>query len=83
MKPVNPSKSPAPRPAEGEAVDRGNADLQGEGNYEAARRHRRSLKQFIDADKVESAAAAAAPKSPQEERDLKAAENTGLSPGRH
>jgi hypothetical protein len=83
MNPANPSKNPPPQPAEGDAVESAAPELQGEGNYEAARSHRKSLKRFIDADKVDAAAAAAAPKSEEEERDMKAAENAGLSRGRH
>ena len=77
------SNTPASRPAENDPRESADPELQGEGNYEAARRHRNSLERFLDEDKVESAAEAAAPKDAKEERDMKAAENIGLSHGRH
>lgn len=53
------------------------ADMQGEGNYDAARRHRSSTERFIEQGKVEQAAKDAAPDSPAEAQDLKAAEQAG------
>jgi hypothetical protein len=82
MKPTQTNNLPAERPVHDDA-ERDNPVLQGEGNYTAARRHRESQKRFIDADKVQSAAAAAAPKSEEEAREMKAAENAGLARGRH
>ena len=52
--------------------------LQGEGNYDAARRHRKSVGRFIAEGKVEPAAANAQPKSEREARDLADAEDKGL-----
>jgi hypothetical protein len=83
MKPADATKTTTSRPAEADSRERGNPELQGEGNYKAARRHRRSLKRFLDEVNVESAAEAAAPKNSEEERDMEAAENAGLSHGRH
>jgi hypothetical protein len=57
--------------------------LQGEGNYTAARRYRKSVKRFLDTGQAQAAAATAAPGNAAEERDMKAAENAGLSHGRH
>jgi hypothetical protein len=74
---------PSSRPAEADAVERDNPALQGEGNYKAARSYRESLKRFLDKDQVDAAAEAAAPRTPEEEREMKAAEDTGLSHGRH
>jgi hypothetical protein len=65
------------------ATDPRDPALQGEGNYTAARNHRGSVKRFLDEGKVEAAAEAAAPRTPEEERDMKAAEDAGLSHGRH
>lgn len=53
--------------------------LQGEGNYAAARRHRESVEQFIDAGKVQSAAQNAAPADAAEAEELRAAEEEGKS----
>lgn len=83
MKPADTTKTPTSPPAEADPTERDNPELQGEGNYEAARNHRESLKRFVDEGKVESAAEAAAPQNAEEERDMKAAENAGLSHGRH
>lgn len=56
--------------------------LQGEGNYHAARRHRASVQKFIQQGKVPQAAAAAAPASEQEARDLLAAEAAAGAPAK-
>ena len=53
--------------------------LQGEGNYEAARRYDESQKRFVQSGRVKKAAQDAAPKSTQEAEDLKRAEETGKS----
>jgi hypothetical protein len=46
--PTKASNTPASRPAESDPRESANPELQGEGNYEAARRHRKSLKRFLD-----------------------------------
>lgn len=53
--------------------------LQGEGNYEAARRHRESLRDFVESGRVEAAARDAAPKTAQEAQGLRDAERVGAS----
>lgn len=53
--------------------------LQGEGNYDAARRHRESAEKFAHSGKVEPAAREAAPRNPAEEREMREAEDTGKS----
>jgi hypothetical protein len=53
------------------------AKLQGEGDYEAARRHRGKLKSFIATHDVEKVARAAAPRSAAEARSLQQAEASG------
>lgn len=70
------------RPAAADKPDRPDPPLQGEGNYTASRRHRKSVKRFLDEGKVEAAASAAAPRNAEEERDMKAAESAGLSHAR-
>ena len=60
----------------------GNTDkpnVQGEGDYEAARRYREDAKEFLDKDEVDKAAHDAAPKSPDEQREMDEAERTGRS----
>jgi hypothetical protein len=60
----------------------GNTDkpnVQGEGDYEAARRYREDVKEFVDKDEVDKAAREAAPKSPDEQREMEEAERTGRS----
>lgn len=51
--------------------------LQGEGNYTAARRHRKSVKEFIESGQVEEAARNAEPDSAEEARELQEAEKQG------
>jgi len=50
--------------------DESNPDLQGEGNYVAGRHYNDATKQFVDEGKVEQAAAAARPESPEEARRM-------------
>ena len=61
---------------------KGDPKLQGEGNYTAARRHRLSVKKFLDSGQAESAARDAAPKSKPEARELQRAEQAGASHAR-
>jgi hypothetical protein len=53
------------------------AKLQGEGDYEAARRHRGKLKSFIATHDVAKVARAAAPRSTAEARSMQQAEASG------
>jgi hypothetical protein len=60
----------------------GNTDkpnVQGEGDYDAARRYRNDVKEFLDKDEVDKAAHEAAPKSPDELREMEEAERAGRS----
>lgn len=54
----------------------GNA-LQGEGNHDAARRHRESVEGFVESGQVEAAARDAAPHDAAEARAMEAAEAEG------
>jgi hypothetical protein len=65
--PKSPEKAPAPQPPA----------VQGEGDYEAARRHRESAESFVKSGKVEQAAHDAAPKTPEEGQSLLDAEKAG------
>lgn len=51
--------------------------VQGEGDYEAARRHRKRVSEFIENNDVEKAAVRAAPQSAAEVQELEAAEEEG------
>ena len=55
------------------------AELQGEGNYDAARRHRESVEEFVESGQVESAARNAAPRNEAEAEEMQAAEQAGQS----
>jgi hypothetical protein len=48
--------------------------IQGEGDYEAARRHRKRVSEYIENNDVEKAAVRAAPETAQEAEDMAAAE---------
>ena len=56
-----------------------NKDLQGEGNYDATRRYDKAAHEFVEAGKVEEAARAARPASPEEAAELIRAERTAKS----
>jgi hypothetical protein len=51
--------------------------VQGEGDYEAARRYRKRTSEFIDNNDVEKAAVRAAPRTRAEAEDMAAAEAAG------
>lgn len=60
-----------PRPAKDE--------VQGEGDYNAARRYDKAAREFAESGKVEDAAREAQPTSPQEAEELNRAEREGKS----
>ncbi len=53
--------------------------LQGEGDYQAAKRYRKSARNFVKSGHVEGAAKAAAPDSAEEAEKMKKAEKAGAS----
>ena len=58
----------------------GNSDkskVQGEGDYEAARRHRQGAENYVEHADVDKAAHEAAPKSPEEQKQMDEAEQKG------
>ena len=61
----------------GAAQSAGKDDLQGEGNYTAAREFNQAERQFVESGKVEAAARAAAPTNDAEAREMLAAEQEG------
>jgi hypothetical protein len=76
------SKDASGRETAKDVKDNKDPDLQGEGNYTAARRHRESAEAFVESGRVDDAADAAAPKDETEARELKAAEKAGRAPAR-
>lgn len=52
--------------------------VQGEGDYQAARRYRKSARQFAGSGKIESAAKDAEPHNERERTEMEAAEREGL-----
>ena len=54
-------------------------DLQGEGNYDATRRYDKATRAFVQSGKVDEAAHAAEPDSPEQAEGLKRAEEIGKS----
>ncbi|MEO8755559.1 MAG: hypothetical protein ABI624_23085 [Casimicrobiaceae bacterium] len=53
-------------------------NVYGEGNYEASRQYNAATKKFVQSGRVEAAARAAAPRSPQEAQEMKQAEQAAL-----
>ncbi|MEP7329089.1 MAG: hypothetical protein ABI777_07740 [Betaproteobacteria bacterium] len=53
-------------------------NVHGEGNYEASRQYNAATKKFVASGRVEAAARAAAPTSPQEATQMKQAEQAAL-----
>jgi hypothetical protein len=51
--------------------------IQGEGDYEATRRYRKRVDEFVENNDVEKAALRAAPESANEAEEMKAAEAAG------
>jgi hypothetical protein len=54
-------------------------DVQGEGDYEAARRYGKEVKDYVESADIDKAAHDAAPKSPDEQREMDEAERAGRS----
>jgi len=53
--------------------------IQGEGNYDSAKRYDEETRAFAESGKVEQAARAAAPRNAQEQEDMQRAEREGRS----
>lgn len=54
-------------------------NIQGEGDYDAARRYRKEVHDYMDKSDIDKAAHDAAPKSPDERREMEEAERAGRS----
>lgn len=57
-------------------------DVQGEGDYRSARRHRRDLEEFVEENDVEELARDAAPTTDAEQREMLEAEREGRARAR-
>ncbi|MFO1468653.1 MAG: hypothetical protein U1F35_19780 [Steroidobacteraceae bacterium] len=68
------TRKPATPPSEAQGENK----VQGEGDYEAARRYRDKTRRFIDSGQVEEAAEEAEPHSESEADDMRRAEDEGL-----
>ncbi len=53
--------------------------VQGEGDYDAAHRYQQEVKDYVDSADIDKAAHDAAPKSPDEQREMDEAEREGRS----
>jgi hypothetical protein len=60
-------------------TDSKKSKVQGEGDYDAARRYRRRTEEFVATHDVPATAKRAAPASPTDEKDMLEAEKVGLS----
>lgn len=58
------------------------SDVQGEGNYRAARRYRQKVETYVGSHDIEQAARAAAPRNRREAREMNRAETVGRSHAR-
>jgi hypothetical protein len=54
-------------------------DVQGEGDYEAAHRYQKEVRDFVKSADIDKAAHDAAPHSPDEQREMTEAERAGRS----
>ena len=80
-----PPQSPQRRsdtPQEQQSTADSGSPLQGEGDYDAARRYREAATEHAQHDDVEREAREAAPRSPEEARDMRDAERAGRERGR-
>lgn len=59
-----------------------NSDMQGEGNYTAAKEYDDATRNFVKSGKVDKAAKDAKPRSAKEEREMLEAEEKGRSRGK-
>jgi len=57
--------------------------VHGEGNYEASRQYNQATKKFVESGRVEDAARDAAPRSPEEARAMREAEQAALLRAKH
>jgi hypothetical protein len=59
--------------------ERDKSKIQGEGDYESARRYRRDVEDYVKTADIERAARDAEPDSPEQARELQEAEEIGKS----
>lgn len=75
--PQNPTSSPDSNPSPSPGSGGPRSQVQGEGDYEAARRYREEVKEYLEHANVEERARAAKPESAKQERELALAEEQG------
>jgi hypothetical protein len=73
--------TPSTRAPAAPAADAG-SKIQGEGDYEAARRYDKDVKRFVETADIDKAAHDAAPKSAEQAAEMQAAEQAGLARSR-
>jgi hypothetical protein len=66
----------------GQSSEDRSSPIEGEGSYTAARRHRKSVEDFVEEGRVDEAAQDAAPDSAEEADELRQAEDEGRSHAR-
>jgi hypothetical protein len=66
----------------GQSPEDRSSTIEGEGSYTAARRHRKSVEDFVEEGRVDEAAQDAAPDSAEEADELRQAEDKGRSHAR-
>ena len=77
-KPVSGSSTTSSNAKSAPVPDAG-AKVQGEGDYEAARRHDKDVEHFVETADIQQAAHNAAPKNAEEAAEMQAAEQAGLA----
>ena len=58
-------------------------NVHGEGNYEATRQYNRATRKFVESGRVEEAAREAEPRSPEDAREMRDAEQAALLRAKH
>ena len=75
--PQNPPSPPDSDPSQSSGSGTPRGPVQGEGDYEAARRYREEVKEYLKHSNVDELARAAMPESAKQERELALAEEQG------
>ena len=76
------SKDDSAKPSVQQQTQSGEGQQYGEGNYKATRQYNEGLKEHVQNHDIEKEARDAAPKSPEEAREMEEAENIGKSRSR-
>lgn len=81
-KPANPPQPATGRPSGQQQQQGGEGQQYGEGNYKATRDYNRGLKEHVEHHDIEREARDAAPRTPEEAREMEDAERLGRSKSR-